>query len=52
MRKSSYVKIGAFVCAAILLAVVAVVLMGSGPMHKRELLFETFVEETVQGAAP
>ena len=51
MRKSSYVKIGAFVCAAILLAVVAVVLMGSGPMHKRELLFETFVEETVQGVS-
>lgn len=51
MRKSSYVKIGAFVCAAILLAVVAVVLMGSGPMRKRELLFETFVEETVQGVS-
>jgi ABC-type transporter Mla subunit MlaD len=51
MRKSSYVKIGAFVCAAILLAVVAVVLMGSGPMHKRELLFETYVEETVQGVS-
>ena len=51
MRKSSYVKIGAFVSAAVLLAVVAVVLMGSGPMHKRELLFETFVEETVQGVS-
>ena len=51
MRKSSYVKIGAFVCAAVLLAVVAVVLMGSGPMRKRELLFETFVEETVQGVS-
>ena len=51
MRKSSYVKIGAFVCAAILLAVVAVILMGSGPMHKRELLFETYVEETVQGVS-
>ena len=51
MRKSSYVKIGAFVCAAVLLAVVAVVLMGSGPMHKRQLLFETFVEETVQGVS-
>lgn len=51
MRKSSYVKIGAFVCAAILLAVVAVVLMGSGSMRKRELLFETYVEETVQGVS-
>ena len=51
MRKSSYVKIGAFVCAAVLLTVAAVVLMGSGPMHKRELLFETFVEETVQGVS-
>lgn len=51
MRKSSYVKIGAFVCAAVLLAVVAVVLMGSGSMRKRELLFETFVEETVQGVS-
>ena len=51
MRKSSYVTIGAFVCAAVLLAVVAVILMGSGPMHKRELLFETYVEETVQGVS-
>lgn len=51
MRKSSYVKIGAFVCAAVLLAVAAVVLMGSGPMRKRELLFETYVEETVQGVS-
>ena len=51
MRKSSYVTIGAFVCAAVLLAVVAVILMGSGPMRKRELLFETYVEETVQGVS-
>ena len=51
MRKSSYVKIGAFICAAILLAAVAVVLMGSGSMRKRELLLETFLEETVQGVS-
>ena len=51
MRKSSYVKIGAFVCAAILLVAVAVMLMGSGSMRKRELLMETYVEETVQGVS-
>ncbi len=51
MRKSSYVKIGAFVCAAILLVVLAVILMGSGSMRKRELLMETYVEETVQGVS-
>ena len=51
MRKSSYVKIGAFVCAAVTLAIVAVLLMGSGSMRKRELLFETYVEETVQGVS-
>ena len=51
MRKSSYAAIGAFVCAAILLAIVAIVLMGAGSMRKRELLFETYVEETVQGVS-
>ncbi len=51
MRKSSYVKIGAFVCAAVILATVAVLLMGSGSMRKREILFETYVEETVQGVS-
>ena len=51
MRKSSYVKIGAFICAAIILAAVAVIMMGSGSMRKRELLLETFLEETVQGVS-
>ncbi len=51
MRKSSYAKIGAFVCAAIVLAVAAAVFMGAGSMRKRELTLETYVEETVQGVS-
>ena len=51
MRKSSYAKIGAFVCAAIVLAVAAAVFMGAGSMRKRELVLETYVEETVQGVS-
>ncbi len=51
MRKSSYAKIGAFVCAAIVLATAAVVLMGPSSMRKREMLCETYVEETVQGVS-
>ena len=51
MRKSSYAKIGAFVCAALVLAVAAILLMGGGAMRKKEILFETYVEETVQGVS-
>jgi ABC-type transporter Mla subunit MlaD len=51
MRKSSYAKIGAFVCAAIVLAVAAALIMGAGSMRKRELMLETYVEETVQGVS-
>ena len=49
MRKSSYTKIGIFVCTALALAVIAVILLGAGSFRQKELLFETYVEETVQG---
>lgn len=51
MRKSAYAKIGAFVCVATVLAAVAAVLMGAGSVNKKEVLFETYVEETVQGVS-
>ena len=51
MRKSSYTRIGAFVFVAAALAVAAIVLMGSGPLRKREVLMETYVEDTVQGVS-
>lgn len=51
MRKSSYAKIGAFVCAALLLAVAAAILMGAPAHRNKALLFETYLEETVQGVS-
>lgn len=49
MNKSSYIRIGAFALAAMALAILALALMGRGKSRGRELLFETYIEETVQG---
>lgn len=49
MRDSAYARIGAFVCVALVLAFAALLLMGAFAFHKNEILFETYLEETVQG---
>jgi ABC-type transporter Mla subunit MlaD len=52
MKASAYGKIGFFVVAAIALAVAAAMLAGGKKGAKVEVLFETYIEETVQGISP
>ena len=49
MKQSTYTKIGAFALAALLLGIAAVAFMGSKKTARKEVLFETYIEETVQG---
>jgi len=49
MKKSTYAKIGAFAIASITLAVVATALSGKKATSRKEALFETYIEEAVQG---
>lgn len=49
MKPSSYAKIGFFALAAAALAVVGTALMGKKSGAKKEVFFETYIEETVQG---
>ena len=49
MKHSTYTAIGVFALASVLLAFVAVALMGGKKASRREVLFETYIEETVQG---
>lgn len=51
MKQSTYTRIGAFAFAAVLLGVAAVALMGGKKTSRKEALFETYIEETVQGIA-
>lgn len=51
MKSSIYTAIGAFVLAALALAAVGVVLMGRRSSGEAEMLFETYLEETVQGVS-
>ncbi len=49
MNKLSYFKIGLFVIAASVIAIVGVLLLGVGSAFKKNTLVETYLEESVQG---
>ncbi|MSP37815.1 MAG: MCE family protein [Deltaproteobacteria bacterium] len=49
MQKLSYFKIGLFVIAASLIAVVGVIVLGVGTVFRHDTLLETYVDESVQG---
>ena len=49
MQKLSYFKIGLFVIAASVIAVVGVILLGVGSVFQNDALVETYVDESVQG---
>jgi phospholipid/cholesterol/gamma-HCH transport system substrate-binding protein len=49
MRKLSYFKIGLFVIAASVIAVIGVILLGVGSVFQNNALVETYVDESVQG---
>lgn len=47
--KVHYFKIGVFVLSSLLLAVAAVVVLGAGALFRKEIICETYFEESVQG---
>ena len=49
MEKFSYFKIGIFVIAAVVLAVLGVVVLGAGALFQKKSLVETYIDESVQG---
>ncbi|MGI5869655.1 MAG: MlaD family protein [Kiritimatiellia bacterium] len=49
VAKSEYIKVGAFVLAAVALGTIAVIVLGSSAFDKSEVLMETYMEESVQG---
>ncbi|MBR1609158.1 MAG: MCE family protein, partial [Kiritimatiellae bacterium] len=51
MKQATYAKIGAFALASLALAVAAFTLVGGGASGGKEDLFETYIEETVQGVS-
>lgn len=51
MKKSAYAKIGAFALASLALAAVVAALSGKKAANRKEALFETYIEEAVQGVS-
>src|SRR5262249_4921654 len=49
MESARYFKIGLFVIAAIVLAVIGVVVLGGGVFFEKTNLIETYIDESVQG---
>jgi len=47
--KANYFKIGLFVLSAVALALVGIVVLGAGTLFERSVLFETYIDESVQG---
>ena len=49
MKKLSYFKVGVFVIAASVIAVIGVILLGVGTVFQKNVLVETYIDESVQG---
>jgi phospholipid/cholesterol/gamma-HCH transport system substrate-binding protein/paraquat-inducible protein B len=49
MQNWSYFKIGVFVISAVIIAVSGVILLGLGSLFRKQILVETYVDESVQG---
>ena len=49
MRNLSYFKVGVFVIVAAVIAVVGVILLGVGTVFQKNILVETYIDESVQG---
>ena len=48
-KKANYFKIGIFVISAVILAVIAVIILGAGTLFHKSILIETYFKESVQG---
>jgi len=49
MKSLSYFKVGVFVIAASVIAVIGVILLGVGTVFQKNVLVETYIDESVQG---
>lgn len=49
MNKLSYFKVGLFVIAASVIAIIGVILLGVGSVFEKNTLVETYIDESVQG---
>ena len=49
MNKLSYFKVGLFVIAASVIAIIGVILLGVGAVFQKNTLVETYIDESVQG---
>ena len=47
--KANYFKIGLFVLSSTALALVGIVVLGAGALFERSVMFETYIDESVQG---
>lgn len=48
-ERANYLKIGLFVIGAIIIAVTAIVVLGAGSLFQKQILVETYFDESVQG---
>jgi phospholipid/cholesterol/gamma-HCH transport system substrate-binding protein/paraquat-inducible protein B len=49
MQTWSYFKIGVFVISAVVIAVIGVIMLGVGSMFQKQVMVETYIDESVQG---
>jgi phospholipid/cholesterol/gamma-HCH transport system substrate-binding protein/paraquat-inducible protein B len=49
MRNWSYFKIGVFVISAVIIGVIGVIALGVGSIFRKQVLVETYIDESVQG---
>ncbi len=47
--KANYFKIGIFVIAAAVIAVIAIIVLGAGSMFQKKVMIETYIDGSVQG---
>jgi phospholipid/cholesterol/gamma-HCH transport system substrate-binding protein/paraquat-inducible protein B len=48
-ERANYVKIGLFVIGATIIAITAVIVLGAGSLFQKQILVETYFDESVQG---
>ncbi len=47
--KANYFKIGIFVIAATIIAIIAIIILGVGTMFQKKIMIETYIDGSVQG---
>ncbi len=47
--KANYFKIGIFVIASAVIAIIAIIVLGAGSMFQKKVMIETYIDDSVQG---